>query len=136
LGVAFRTFLMCVVNVKEVNFKLNPPKCEFVKFDITIMMVISMLWQFTIERKAQEATMHLPMFTIWHVQEGTNVFQDEVIALEKASFFLCEQHKCSLWNLFSDKNSIHVHQPFDVNSRPKSCNNKTIQHLWTFKILN
>lgn len=40
--------------------------------------------------------MHSPMFTIWHVQEGTIFVQDEVIASEETSFIFCEQHKCSL----------------------------------------
>ncbi len=105
-----------LLKLREVNFKLNPWKCEFAKFNLTIMMVISMLRWFTIVCKAQEGSMHLPMFTIWHLQEGTIFFQAEGIALEETSFIFCEKHKCYLWNLFSETSSIHVHQPFDVNS--------------------
>jgi hypothetical protein len=44
--------------------------------------------------------MHSPMFTIWHVQEGTIFFQDEVISLEETSFFFFVSNTNVLCEIF------------------------------------
>jgi hypothetical protein len=42
------------------------------------------------------------LLSLWHVQEGTNHIQIEVVALEEASFLLSKKPKCPLVNLIGD----------------------------------
>jgi hypothetical protein len=94
------------------------------------------------------------LLSLWHVQEGTNLIQIEVVALEEASFLLLEKQKCpflnpirdnisafmkqppgcALWNLFGDDNSTPTYKPLDPYAWPKSRNGKKIHHLDTFKL--
>jgi hypothetical protein len=48
----------------------------------------------------------LLMFTLWPIQEGTNLIQDEVTRLEEASFIFCEQCRCFLSNLFGNESFV------------------------------
>jgi hypothetical protein len=76
------------------------------------------------------------VLVVWLVQEGTNLTQDEVTTLKEIDFVLnCKQFECPLHNLFGDENFIHLHQPLDVGSWSKPCNNENIQHHGTFKLL-
>jgi hypothetical protein len=64
------------------------------------------------------------VLVVWLVQEGTNLTQDEVTTMEEVDFVLnCKQLKCPPHNLFGDENFIHLHQPLDVDSWSKPCNN-------------
>jgi hypothetical protein len=64
------------------------------------------------------------VLVVWLVQEGTNLTQDEVMTMEEVDFVLnCKQLKCPPHNLFGDDNFIHLHQPLDVDSWSKPCNN-------------
>jgi hypothetical protein len=64
------------------------------------------------------------VIVVWLVHEDTNLTQDEVTTMERVDFVLnCKQLKCPLHNLFGDENFIHLHQPLDVDSSSKPCNN-------------
>jgi hypothetical protein len=43
--------------------------------------------------------------SLWHVQEGTNLIQIEVVALEEVSFLLSKKPRCPLVNLVKDDRS-------------------------------
>jgi hypothetical protein len=60
-----------------------------------------------------------------------------MIRFKEVGFSFCQQHKCFPWNFFgSESFNVFMHQLLNVNSWPKSFNNKTIQNLGTFKFLN
>jgi hypothetical protein len=64
------------------------------------------------------------VLVVWLVQEGTNLTQYEVTTMEEVDFVLnCKQLKCPPNNLFDDENFIYLHQPLDVDSLSKRCNN-------------
>jgi hypothetical protein len=60
--------------------------------------------------------MLLIVLTIWHVQVGTKLIQDEVTSLEEVGFVLCEQQRCAHLTLFGNENSTLINQPLDPNS--------------------
>ncbi len=64
------------------------------------------------------------VIVVWLVHEDTNLTQDEVTTMESVDFVLnCKQLKCPPHNRFGDENFIHLHQPLDVDSWSKPCNN-------------
>jgi hypothetical protein len=89
-------------------------------------------------------------------QEGTNLTQIEVLALEKASFLFSKKPKCPLvnpvgvdistpmkqpprcapQNLFSDGTFAPIYKPLDPNVWPKSRNGRKIHCSDTFKLSN
>jgi len=72
--------------------------------------------------------------SLWLVQEGTNLTQDEVTTLEEVSFFLSKKPKCHPKNLFDDDAYLLVNKLADANNRPKIRNGKNIHHGSIFKI--
>ncbi len=78
-----------------------------------------------VEGSGRKHVVHRPLvLVVWLVQEGTNLTQDEVTTMEEVDFVLnCKQLKCPPHNLFGDDNFIHLHQPLDVDSWSKPCNN-------------
>jgi hypothetical protein len=46
--------------------------------------------------------------SLWHVQEGTNHIQIEVVALEEVSFLLSKKPRCPFINLVGDDISTLV----------------------------
>jgi hypothetical protein len=75
------------------------------------------------------------VLAIWPLHKRTNFIQDEVTTLEETSLF-CKKCICHFQNLFGDENCDLMHQPLYVDSWPKSCDNKIICHLITFKLSN
>jgi len=93
------------------------------------------------------------LFSLWHVQEGIDLVQIEVVALEEAGFLLLKKPRCPLinpikddiyapmkqppkyapWNLFGNGTSTFVYKPLDLNVWPKLKNGKKICHLDIFK---
>jgi hypothetical protein len=94
------------------------------------------------------------LLALWHVQEGTNLIQIEVLALEEFGFLLLRKPrcpfinlvgddiyalvkqppKCAPWNLFGDATSTCVYKPLDPNVWPKSRNGKKIRRSDTSKL--
>jgi hypothetical protein len=52
---------------------------------------------------------------IWHVQEGTNLIQNEVMTLKEVGFVLFGKSKCHPKIIFGDDASIHVNKLVDAN---------------------
>ncbi len=65
---------------------------------------------------------------VWCVQEGTNLTQNVVIALE-ITFVLFEVIRWCLWNLFGNEKFNLMHKPLDLDVWPKIRNNKIIYTL-------
>jgi hypothetical protein len=88
------------------------------------------------------------LLTLWHVQEGTNFIQIEMLTLKEVGFLFLEKPICPLINLVGDdiyalvKQPLKcgditfalVYKPLDPNAWPKSRNGKKIHHLNTFKL--
>ncbi len=55
------------------------------------------------------------MPSLWLMQEGTNLTQDEVTTLEEVGFLLSEKPKFHPKNLFSDDANLHVNKPTNAN---------------------
>jgi len=72
--------------------------------------------------------------SLWHVQEGTNLTQDEMITLKDASFFFSEKPKCHPRILFNDDASHPTNKLTDANNSPKTQNEKNICRASIFKI--
>jgi hypothetical protein len=53
--------------------------------------------------------------SLWLMQEGTNLTQDEVTTLEEVGFLLSEKPKFHPKNLFSDDANLHVNKPTNAN---------------------
>ncbi len=51
------------------------------------------------------------LLALWHLQEGTNLIQIEVLALEEAGFLLLKKPRCPFVNLVGDDISTLVKQP-------------------------
>jgi hypothetical protein len=75
------------------------------------------------------------VLAIWPLQKRTNFTQDEVTTLEKTSFF-CKKCICHFQNVFGDEIFPLMHQPLNVDSWQKSCDNKIVCHPRTFKLSN
>jgi hypothetical protein len=54
--------------------------------------------------------------SLWPVQEGIDLTQDEVKTLEEIGFLLSEKSKCHPRNLFSDDASILVNKLASVDN--------------------
>ncbi len=92
--------------------------------------------------------------SLWHVQEGTNLTQIEVVALEEANFLLSKKPKCPLVNpirdnisafmkqppgmpfriFFGDSTSTPVYKPSNLDAWPKSKNAKKVSCLDILKL--
>jgi hypothetical protein len=53
----------------------------------------------------------LALPALWHVQEGTNLIQIEVLTLEEDGFLLSKKPRCPFINLVGDDISALVKQP-------------------------
>jgi len=86
------------------------------------------------------------LLSLWHVQQGIDLVQIEVVALEEVGFLLLEKPRCPLINLIKDDiyapmkqppkhaprnffgngTSTFDHKPLDLNVWPKLRNGKKI----------
>jgi hypothetical protein len=57
---------------------------------------------------------HVP--SIWHVQKGNDLTEDQVMTLEKSSFFFSEKLRSHLINLFGDNAFLPFNKRTDVNA--------------------
>jgi hypothetical protein len=52
--------------------------------------------------------------SLWHVQEGIDLTQDEVTTLEEVGFFLFEKLNCHPKNIFGDDASLLINKLVDT----------------------
>jgi hypothetical protein len=96
----------------------------------------------------------LALPSLWHVHEGIDLIQIEVVALEEVGFLLSEKPRCPLvnpigndifalvnqppgcapWNLFGDGIFALIYKPLDLDGWLESRNGKKTHHPNTFKL--
>jgi hypothetical protein len=101
----------------------------------------------------RKSTLNRPtLLSLWHVQQGIDLVQIEVVALEEVGFLLSEKPRCPLinpikddiyapmkppkhapWNFFGNGTSTFDYKPLDLNVWPKLRNGKKICHPGIFK---
>jgi hypothetical protein len=78
--------------------------------------------------------------TVWPIQEGINLTQNELIILEEVGFYFDHLHKSNSWSLFGSQSSCssnsHVPtivncpnlvRPFDASCWPTTCGGKKVR---------
>jgi hypothetical protein len=72
------------------------------------MMTLCIVWEGQVGNNAFDRP---TLLALWHVQEGIDIIQIEVMALEEASFLLSKKPRCPLLNPIGDNISTLVKQP-------------------------